>query len=50
MIFSESKQGWIKDQLKTLASSHPDLDEKIQAKIRKQIIQHETINYVNKLE
>ncbi|KAM3132153.1 hypothetical protein pb186bvf_015748 [Paramecium bursaria] len=49
VIFTESANGWIKDQIK-MFNNNQNLDSRIQAKIRKQIIQNETLNFVNKLE
>ncbi|CAD8121676.1 unnamed protein product [Paramecium sonneborni] len=49
VIFTESIKGWVKEQFKQLESDKK-IDSKIKAKIRKQLIQHETINFVNKLE
>ncbi|CAD8122639.1 unnamed protein product [Paramecium sonneborni] len=49
VIFTENIKGWVKEQFKQLESGK-QLDQKIKAKIRKQLIQHETINFVNKLE
>ncbi|CAD8196125.1 unnamed protein product [Paramecium pentaurelia] len=49
VIFTENIKGWVKEQFKQLESGN-QLDSKIKAKIRKQLIQHETINFVNKLE
>ncbi|CAK57375.1 unnamed protein product (macronuclear) [Paramecium tetraurelia] len=49
LIFTENTKGWVKKQFKQLESGNK-LDSKIKAKIRKQLIQHETINFVNKLE
>lgn len=55
VIFTEDSKGWIKDQVKSLSSNklidvNKSLDLEIQRKIKKSILAHETIKYINKLE
>lgn len=48
VIFTENKKGWIQEQLKTLDSAH--YTAKIHAKIRKHLIEQETMKFVDSLE
>jgi hypothetical protein len=46
VIFTENQKGWIRNEPVSFGTS---LDEEIQRKIKKSILQHETITFINQL-
>ena len=54
VVFQQRQESWIKNQLKALQTQENDtnnnkLTEDIQRRIRKSVIEHETITFVSKL-